>query len=72
MLPSKSSQNERTLSYIATSFSVTVSPSLDVRGLGGEPDEVGADEDHAGAHDGEERPEAGVRLQRLPSHALQE
>ena len=54
------------------SFSVTVAPSLDVRGLGGEPDDVGADEDHAGAHDGEERPEGHVRLQRLQSRALQE
>ena len=47
-----------------------LSPCLNVSGLGGEPDEVGSDEGHAGAHDGEKRPEAAVRFQRLPGRAL--
>ena len=45
--------------------------SLDVGGLGGEPDDVGGHECHSGAHDDEERVQPGVRLQRLPRRALQ-
>ena len=45
--------------------------SLDVGGLGGESDNVGAHESHARAHDDEERVQPGMRLQRLPRRALQ-
>ena len=45
--------------------------SLNVGGLGAEPDDVGGHESHAGAHDDEERVQPGVRLQRLPCRTLQ-
>ena len=44
---------------------------VDVGGLGGESDDVGADEGHAKTHDHEQGLQGGVVLQALGRHALE-
>jgi len=63
-------EDAEVLVLVAVVEAVRVPHPLDVGGLGAEPDDVGGDEGHAGAHDDRQRRQAEVPLHRRHRQAL--